>query len=424
MKKQSFVALAAFLSTGAFAQQASIPFQARGIIALSDADLTPSALVDNKLYRDKSTRDVLTVIPMPLSRNGGGFATLGVSNSSLLYDKTMVITPNGRLAYVLEGYGPLGDTLTALKSGTKDYPAAARLFIVDMAQPQKPVARVASFSSAPSAIVMNPQGNLVAIASGDAGKEIRVLEFDNTGKPTRNLTVASPVAGQKITDLAWHPGGQFLAYTVAGTQEVGLMKITFDASKKPTLAPHGKTVKVGALPATARFTPDGNYLIVSDIKKEAGGSGSGKGELFVIQFSTEDTAGEHKLVSQTASGESAEAMAISPDGSMIVVANANQSYQPYGNAATGKSSLSVYTLNKDGQLALASETPIDGVMPQSVEFDKSGNAIAVAIPEYVEYGGRQGGIEFYKVNKGDKPSLEKIPGRVNVMSGVHSLRVF
>ncbi|WP_266367448.1 beta-propeller fold lactonase family protein [Tellurirhabdus rosea] len=426
MKKFRFSAavLAALMTGGAFAQQGPIQFQAKGILALSDADMTPSALVDNNLYRGKNNRDQMTIVTFPLNRNGQNMASLGVSNSAALYDKAAAVTPNGRLAFVLEGYGQISDSLTTLKNGMKDYPAAARLFIVDMTQPLKPAVKVASFSSAPSAVSMNPQGTMLVIGSGDAGKEIRLLEFDNTGKPTRNLTTASPVAGQKITDLAWHPSGQFIAYTVAGTGEVGLLKMTLDQTRKPTLAPHGKTVKVGTMPATGRFTPDGNFFIVSDIKKEASGQGAGKGEIMVVQFSTEDTPGEHKLVGTTAAGESAEALAVSPDGATLVVVNANQSYQPYGNPAAGKSSISVYSIGKDGQLALANEYPLEGVAPQSVDFDKSGNAIAVGVSEYVDYGDRMGGIEFFKVNKGDKPSLERMPGKISVPRGVHTVKVF
>ncbi|MFD1141302.1 lactonase family protein [Larkinella insperata] len=423
MKKQSLVALATLLTSGVFAQQEPIQFTAKGIVALSDADMSASALADGNLYKSKTNRDVLTVIKFPLDRSGQNMVTAPISNSSALYDKAAVVTPNGRFAFVLEGRGPLGDSVSTLKDGVKGLPAAARMFIVDLA-PAKPSAKVVSVGNLPTAITINPQGNTLAVASGDAGKEMRLVEIDNTGTPKRVITAPSPVPNARITDLVWSPAGDFIAYVIEDTQEVGLMKYSLDAAKKPNIIPHGKPIKVGGLPATGRFSPDGKFFIVSDIKKSANAQGAGKGELFVVQFSTEDTPGEHKVVSQLAAGESGEALTISPDGSMVIVANAGQSYQPFGNAGAGKSSLSVYALDKEGKLNLANEYPFEGIMPQSIEFDKSGNAIAVAVSEYLDYGDRTGAIEFWKVTKGDKPSLKKMAGKISVPRGCHTVRVY
>ncbi|MGV3559140.1 beta-propeller fold lactonase family protein [Larkinella arboricola] len=423
MKKPSLIALATVITTGVFAQQEPIQFTAKGIVTLSDADMSASALADGNLYRSKTSRDVLTVIKFPLDRSGQNMATAPISNSSALYDKAAVVTPNGRFAFVLEGHGPLGDSVSTLKDGVKGLPAAARMFIVDLA-PAKPTAKVVSVGNLPTAITINPQGNTLAVASGDVGKEMRLVEIDNTGTPKRVVTAPSPVPNARITDMVWSPNGNFIAYIMEDTQEVGLMKYSLDASKKPNLVPHGKPIKVGGLPATGRFSPDSKFFIVSDIKKGVNAQGAGKGELFVVQFSTEDTPAEHKVVSQLAAGESGEAMTVSPDGSMVIVANAGQSYQPFGNAGAGKSSLSVYALDKEGKLTLANEYPFDGIMPQSIEFDKSGNAIAVAVSEYLDYGDRTGAIEFWKVTKGDKPSLEKMAGKISVPRGCHTVRVY
>ncbi|MFC5411584.1 beta-propeller fold lactonase family protein [Larkinella bovis] len=422
MKNQSLFALATLLTTGVFAQE-PIQFTAKGLVALSDADLSASTLVDGNLYKSKGSRDVLTVVKFPLDRNGQNITTAPISNSSALYDKAAVVSPNGRFAFVLEGHGPLGDTVATLKDGIKGLPAATRMFIVDLA-PAKPTAKVVSVGALPTAITINPQGNTLAVASGEAGKEMRLVEFDNTGTPKRVITAPSPVPGARITDLVWSPAGDFIAYSIEDSQEVGIMKYSLDAAKKPNIVPHGKPIKVGGLPATGKFSPDGKFFIISDIKKGTNAQGAGKGELFVVQFSTEDTPGEHKIVSQLAAGESSESLTISPDGSMVVVANAGQSYQPYGNAAAGKSSLSVYTLDKEGKLTLANEYPFEGVLPQSIEFDKNGAAIAVAVSEYIDYGDRSGAIEFWKVNKGDKPSLEKMAGKISVPRGCHTVRVY
>jgi DNA-binding beta-propeller fold protein YncE len=424
MKTQHLTLALSLLTGMAVAQQSPVQFNARSIVALSDADLTPSALIDNNLYRERGSRDLLTLIQLPLNRNGQGINSVGISNSMTLSDKTFVTSTNGRLAFVLEGRGTLPDSIPTLKNGLADLPASTKLTVSDLSS-GKPVGKFSLNAGAnATAVTINPQGNALLIASSDAGKEVKIIEVDLTGKPTRLLTAAAPVAGQVITDLQFHPGGQFVAYAVAATQEVGLLKYAIDAAtKKPYIQAHGKPVKVGAMSGGGRFTSDGAFFVVTDAKKAASATGAGAGEVFVIQFSTDDTPGEHKIVGQAPTGESPEALAISPDGSVVVVANAGQSYQPFTNAAAGKSSLSVFALGKDGKLTAAGEVAVEGVMPQAVEFDKTGDNVAVAIPEYVDYGIRSGGIEFYKVTKGDKPTLTKQPGRVSVARGVHALRV-
>lgn len=413
----------ALFSVPGYAQPEPISFGAKGILALSDADLTASALADGNLYKARASRDALSVITFPLNRSNQNIRTITIPNSALLYDKATALTRDGRFAFILEGRGALSDSVVALKGGTQDYPVSGRMFIVDLADPARPLVRAVPGSGSPTALAMHPEQNILAVAFNDRGKEIRLMQFDNTGKPIRVVSAPSPVPDTRITDISWHPRGQFLAYILGDTQEVGLMKYTLDG-QKPTLTPHGQPVKIGALPATGQFTPDGAYYLVSDVKKDPNAQGSGKGELFVVKFSTDDTPGEPKVVSQRTTGESPEAVAISPDGSLVVVANAVQSYQPFNNPAAGKSALTIYTLSKEGELTQVNEYPFDGVLPQSVAFDKSGSAIAVAVHEYMQYGDSTGGVEFWKVNRGNKPTLEKMPARVSVPRGCHTIKVF
>lgn len=423
MKKQGISLALSLLATGVMAQQGPIQFTAKSIVALSDADMAASAMVDGNLLKDKFTKDALTTIGFPLDRSGSNINTSVISNSMALFDKVLAVSNNGRLAFVVEGRGQTGDSLTSLKGGLSGLPASTKMFTVDLSAGKPALKYGFAVGQNPTAVTINPTGNALIVASADPGKELRIVEVDGTGKPTRILTAASPVPNAVITDLAWHPGGQFVAYTIAGSQEVGLMKYALDATKKPNLVPHGKTIKVGAMPGTGKFNADGSVFVLVDAKKAANASGTGAGEVFAVQFSTDDTPGEHKILSQAATGEGPESVAISPDGSVVVVVNAGQSYQPFGNAAVAKSSLTVYALGKDGKLTQSADYPFDGIAPQSVDFDRSGDAIAVAVPEYLDYGMRNGGIEFWKVTKGDKPTLTKQAGRISLTRGCHAIKV-
>ena len=422
MKKVSF--LAAWLMLGGIAigtafAQTPIQFNARALVAISDADLSASALIDGNRYTTPGTRDQITYISLPLNRNGQNMGSAFLSNSMTLTDKALAVTNSGRVGFVIEGRGPLGDSLGTIK-GVSDFPATSTMFVLDLSNPQKPAVKYkvpVGTSPTLAAVSLAPMGNSLIVASGEAGKELKLIEIDATGKPTRVLTVGSPVP-----DVAFHPGGQFVAYTTAAG-EVGLMKYAVDdKTKKPYVIAHGKPVKVGSLLGGGKFTAKGDYFVVADSKKAPEAGGAGAGEVFVVQFSTEDTPADAKIVSQIATGESPEAIAISPDGSAVAVVSSGQSYQPFTNAAAGKSEVALYSL-KEGKLAAAGKAAIDGIMPQAIEFDKTGDNLAVGVSEYLDYGLRNGGIEFFKVTKGDQPSLTKQPGRISVTRGVHAIRV-
>jgi hypothetical protein len=158
---------------------------------------------------------------------------------------------------------------------------------------------------------------------------------------------------------------------------------------------------------------------VSDVK-----DGVAKSELMVVQLNIADAAAESKVVSQATVGVWAEGFAISPDGSMVVTTNANKSYLPWDNAELSrKSSVSLLSLAKDGKLANVAEYDFEGIAPQSVVFDKTGDNIAVAVYEYFDFGKRNGGVEFWKVTKGATPSLSRSAIKVNVARGAHTLKM-
>ncbi|MBO0952152.1 WD40 repeat domain-containing protein [Fibrella forsythiae] len=419
MKKVSFLAawlMLAGITTGTAFAQAPIQFNARALVAISDADLSASALVDGNRYTTPGTRDQLTYISFPLNRNGQSIGTSNtLSNSMALTDKVLAIAPNGRLGFVVEGRGQLSDSLATIK-GITDFPATNYMFAVDLSSPQKPLVKYrlpVGAGGALTAVALAPNGTSLVIASTESGKELKLIDLDASSKPKYVLTSASPVPGVAITDVTFHPGGQFVAYTTAAG-EVGIMKYVVDEkTKKPYVAAHGKPVKVGTQPGSGKFTADGKHYVVADSKEN---------KVFVVEFGTDETPVDAKIASQVATSEAPEAVAISPDGSVVAVISSMQSGQPFTNAAAGKSELALFALS-GGQLTAGGKAQIDGVMPQAVEFDKTGDNLAIAIPEYLDYGMRNGGIEFYKVTKGAQPSLTKQPGRISLTRGVHAIRV-
>ena len=69
MKKVAlFAGLAALGAVPAIAQS-PINFNARGLVVVSDADMSASAVVDGKLLRDNTAKDLLTSIKFPIERS-------------------------------------------------------------------------------------------------------------------------------------------------------------------------------------------------------------------------------------------------------------------------------------------------------------------------------------------------------------------
>jgi DNA-binding beta-propeller fold protein YncE len=140
----------------------------------------------------------------------------------------------------------------------------------------------------------------------------------------------------------------------------------------------------------------------------------------VVQFA-QDGAGEHKITGQVPVGANPGSFSISPDGKSMVTVNAGTSAQPWG-ATAGGSSLTLLKVDDAGVLTKVADYPFDGILAQSVAFDKDGSNIAVSVFEYLDYGNRAGGIEFWTVDKA-APALKKQAGRVSVERGVHTIRV-
>ncbi len=417
MKKLKLALGISLFSVVAFAQKPAVEFNARGILSLSDADMVPSALIDGKLMKETGTRDLLTSIPLPLNDRSLEVGATVVSNCMTGASKMMAISSDGRLGFVIENRTTVPDSVKTIKS-PNDLPAGAKMFVIDLGNSAKAAVKFgAPIGKLPTAIDML-QNQLIIVGS-EPDKEIQFIEVDGTGRPTRILNTPLKMPGVRASDVAWHPGGEFIAVLLDESKSVVIFKARRNPQGKiAAFDLFGKPLVVGTKPIIGKFTPDGNYYIVADAK-----DGAAKGELLVVQFNVADAAADHKIVSQASAGVSLRGFDISADGSMIVAANANKSYYPWENVElTRKSSISLLTLAKDGKVANTADYDFDGVMPSAI-FDKTGDNVAISASEYFDFGRRNGGVEFYKVNKGTAPSLVKSSMKVNIARGAHALKM-
>lgn len=428
MKKILFYSILTLATKFAYSQQ--ISFDAKGIIAISDADMAASAFVDGKLFKERGNKDFMSIVKLPIDKYSDEIKSLVVSNSSINSAKSIVISPNHPIAYVVETRGTTPETITEIRNLYTGLPVGGYISVIDISDLSQPkVLYKFPTGKNPTAIDISPNGEYLALCSEEYGKELQVLELDPTGKPVRIINKPQNFQAGKISDITWHPNNNFLVFTMEDSKEVGLLKVTRDGptTKIIRLDIVGRTLKVGNLPSAGQFTPDGKYYLVPDIKSNiVNKSESGSddfGDMFVLKFNLEGKS-EHYLITKTKIGETPTSFAISPDGSLVAVTNAKKSYFPWKNNETSKkASISLLKLSTDGSLNNVEEYEFDGILPKNITFDKTGENIAVTVFDYFNLGKHFGGIEFWKVKNGEKPSLQKQDFKLFMPRGCHAIQI-
>ncbi len=426
--KKILLSILTLATTLAYSQKLS--FEAKGIITISDADMAASAFVDGKLFKERGNKDLMSVVKFPIEKYSDEIKSLVVSNSAINSAKSIVVSPNLPIAYVVESRGTTADPVTEIRSLDSELPAGGFISVVDISDLSQPkVLYKFPTGKNPTAIDISPNGEYLAFCSDEYGKELQVLELDPAGKPIRIINKPQDFQSGKITDVTWHPNNNFLAFTLEDSKEVGLLKVTRDGptTKIIRLDLVGRILKVGNFPGAGQFTPDGKYYLVPDVKSniasKSESDSDATGDMFVLKFNLEGTS-EHYLITKTKLGETPTSFAISPDGSLVIVTNAKKSYFPWeNNDSSKKSSISLLKLSSDGSLNSVAEYDFDGILPKNIVFDKSGENIAVTVFDYFNFGKHFGGIEFWKVKNGEKPSLQKQDFKLFMPRGCHGIQI-
>ncbi len=383
-----------------YAQKLS--FDAKGIIAISDADMAASAFIDGKLFKERGIKDAMSVVKLPIEKYSDEIRSLVVSNSAINSAKSIVVSPNHPIAYVVEARGTTPETTTEIRNLNSELPAGGFISVVDISDLSQPkVLYKFPTGKNPTAIDISPNGEYLALCSEEYGKELQVLELDPTGKPIRIINKPQDFQSGKITDVTWHPNNNFLVFTMEESKEVGLLKVTRDGptTKIIRLDVVGRPLKVGSLPSAGQFTPDGKYYLVPDVKSnianKSESSSDVMGDMFVLKFNLEGTS-EHYLITKTKLGETPTSFAISPDGSLVVVTNAKKSYYPWdNNDSSKKASISLLKLTSDGSLNNVADYEFEGILPKNIVFDKSVGYLAVSVFDYFNFVKHFAGIKFW-----------------------------
>jgi 6-phosphogluconolactonase (cycloisomerase 2 family) len=418
------------ISIAPIARQATPQFAGRALLVASDADMVATAYADAKLDRVAGIEDTLTVMKLPLEPAKPAIAPLQVSNSVMSWPQIIAVSPDGQRAYVAEVRSRPADGIQEFEQ-IDQMPDGAMVTVVDIADPSQPkILESVKVGRNPEHLSISPDGKLLAVNLEDPGRELLIIQLRPDGRLGKRFYF--PMSGSNTRQdnytAVWHPSGQFLAMTQNQNRRIGFYQVTQTADNV-TVTPYGEPITVGNHLSHARFTQDGHFLLVPDLKwstlpQPLGSLLNPKGEMIAIRFAPESKQ-PPAIVSRTEVGVSPEGFALSPDNTLIATVNMRRTYLPNSIPAwRGKpySSLSLVKFDPTlGQLETIDEYGFEGLLPEQATFDASGKSLAVVIYNYREPSPKSGAIEFWNLLPGDRPKLERTGYKTPVVRGAHDI---
>jgi DNA-binding beta-propeller fold protein YncE len=410
----------------------SVTFNGDKLLIASDADMVATAYADAKLDRVAGVEDTLTVIDLPLDSNNPQIASIKVSNSVISWPQIIATSPDGQRAYIVEVRSRPEDGVQELET-IDDMPEGKYLTVVDLAIPSQPkIIESVAVGTNPEHISISPDGQLLAVNLQDKGRELLIVKLQPDGKLGKRFYFPISSEGTRMDNQTaiWHPSGKYLAMTQDKNSRVAFYQVITTDNGDIQVTPYRQPLEVGNHLSHPRFTFDGRFLLVCDLKwstkplQQLNFLMNPLGEAIAIKFEPELNQ-LPTITSRVKVGLSPEGFALSPDNSLIATVNMRRTYLPnYIPAWRGKpySSLSLIKFNsRSGQLTKIDEYGFAGLLPEQVTFDTEGNSLAVVIFNDREPSPTKGAVEFWKVIPGDRPRLERTGYKIDVVRGAHDL---
>jgi DNA-binding beta-propeller fold protein YncE len=407
-------------------------FAGRALLVSSDADMVATAYADAKLDRVAGIEDTLTVVGLPLNVADPAIATIPVSNSVMSWPQIIAVSPNGQRAYVAEVRSRPADGIQEFEN-IDQMPDGSKVTVVDIANPLQPkVLESVNVGRNPEHLSISPDGKFLAVNLEDPGRELLIIELQVDGRLGQRSYFPMQIDGSRQDNRAviWHPSGNYLAMTQDRNRRVGFYQVN-RSGDAIAVTPIGEPLTVGNHLSNTRFTTDGRFLLVPDLKWSTWGTNllshllNPKGEMIAIRFEPES--GQlPEVVSRVEVGLGPEGFALSPDNSLIATVNMRRTHLPnFLPAWRGKTygSLSLVKFDRNsGQLTtVGTEYGFEGLLPEQATFDTTGKSLVVMIYNYREPSPKTGAIEFWNVIAGDNPKLKRTGYKINVARGAHDV---
>jgi hypothetical protein len=284
----------------------------------------------------------------------------------------------------------------------------------------------------PEHLSLSPDGKFLAVNLEDLGRELLLVQLQADGRLGQRTYVPMPIDSSRQDNQAavWHPSGKYLAMSQDKNRRIGFYRVD-TSGPAPKVTPMGEPLSVGNHLSNPRFTADGQFLLVPDLKwsmygrREPNALMNPLGEMIAIRFAPE-TGQLPTIVSRVTVGLSPEGFALSPDNTLIATVNMRRTYLSHNFPPVwrGKpySSLSLVTFNPvSGQLKTVDEYGFEGLLPEQATFDATGQSLAVVIYNFRKPNPKTGAVEFWRVVPGGRPRLERTGYKLDVVRGAHDL---
>ncbi len=402
---------------------------------LSEGDQNASSYVDGLIPKDHPRKDILTLVR--LNGDKPAISSIEASNSVTATPESMALSADGKYAYVVERLKQKNEGAVYFW----DLRPGNILTIIDISKPDAPrVTDKVTLANNPESVRVSPDGRYVAVPSNTGTEAIIQIISVANGKSDGVFSFKLADLGIKKTKgqrggitqglIDWHPSSKAIAINIYTRDEVAFYKLDGD-DKNLKLVPWGKPVKVGKDPYVGRFIPGGRYYVTSDWGRNLDQRSSETrlpkvpSEISVVRLDDLSTGSEaiHQKVGSTKTGRSAEGIAVSPDGRFIVTSNMRETIIWNSKRFTKEASVSLLTFDPEtGKIQNVGNTLYEGVLPEGITFDASGEYVLAAVFEYHRPNEAKGGLEVFRITKGDKPELKHV-GTIPSLRGTHHVEI-
>jgi hypothetical protein len=414
------------------------------IVAVGDADMLASAYADNQLGPPVAGA-VDTLALFDPSVNAGRHPTLtgrlpvpnAVTGPAWSFD----VDAAGARAYVIETNPTPPEGVTTL-SQLVAVPGTA-LTVVDICNRSTPreIERVTTVNS-PTSVSLRPDGRTLAVAARFPARLV-THTIDRAGRVSPPQSVPLPEGVmpppdnpfQEVTQAVWSPDGRWLAVFVRGTRKLQLYA-AIGSGNALRLVPAGAPADIDEGTFGGRWSPDSRTLAVINVRALS----RSLEELFAIlptllpQDVPSFIAGSVQMVEafdahgrpaprvvQTLPGPAfPEGVAFSRDGRHVATINQQTTALTPGTPLYSPlSTISLYARDAAaGTLKLIANTPFEGTLPESVDFDPTGAYLAVAVFHPGAADTDTGALDVWRLTGS---GLERL-SRATAPRGLHVLR--
>lgn len=418
MNKFSISILFLFISVLTYGQKLPFNFNAKGILALSDADMVASAYADGKLNSEAGINDMFSTITVGDNIQDIKVKNIHVPNSVTNWVNGMTISKDQKTAFVIDTRGSLPSKVQQVKNVFEDLPSGNTLYAIDISDLTNPkiVSKIA-VGSTPLSVDVNPLNETILIACAEKGKELVLIEWKNKKFGKLNTHSFKGATEQKVTHANWHPSGKYLGITLENIKSVQFFKVPSNSE----ITALGNPVNINGLPGASAFSPNGKFYIVPNLNWDKGYNLNG--ELICVAF---DENGGHKINSTATVGISPEGIAISPNGKYIASSNMGTNFFPLEFPIFGqKASISLLQFDQEnGTMTVADTKEWDGILPEGIAFDKDSDMLVVTSFDYLDLSKRQGGLSFWQIITEDNNiKLKNTDFKLTLPRGTHYLKL-